>query len=98
LWNEGLPRLRKRQLRDRGSGATANEIDIISTAMVAYSSEDPAHPIEFDRPQVISRLSYEVEERAVERSQERCGENSDAGRSDRPIFIQDQSSNSAGLL
>jgi hypothetical protein len=101
------------------AGASADdEIDIVATATIAYSSEDPAHPIEhvfdgyrgpgatrwisardntvehvvieFDRPQVISRLSYEVEEHAVERTQEVRGEISDdAGRTYRQIFVQD---------
>lgn len=116
-----FPRLRKRQLgaADANSGAgAANEIDIIAAATIAYSCEDPAHPIEhafdgfggrgatswisardntvenivieFDRPQVISRLSYEVEERALERTQEVRAEIShDAGRSYRQIFVQD---------
>lgn len=114
-------RLRKRQLReaDATAGArAANEIDIIVTATIAYSSEDPAHPIEhafdgysgpgaprwisardntvehivieFDRPQLISRLSYEVEERSLERTQEvRAEISDDAGRSYRQIFVQD---------
>jgi hypothetical protein len=114
-------RLRKRQLREAGATAgarAANEIDIIAAAMIAYSSEDPAHPIEhafdgcsgpgatrwisacdntvehivieFDRPQVISLLSYEVEERALERTQEVRGEISEnAGRTYRQIFVQD---------
>jgi hypothetical protein len=114
-------RLHKRQLRegDITAGANAaNEIDIIAAATIAYSSEDPAHPIEhafdgssgpgatrwisardntvehivieFDRPQIISCLSYEVEERALERTQEVRGEISDAaGRSYHQIFVQD---------
>jgi F5/8 type C domain len=46
--------------------------------------------IEFDRPQEISYLSYEVEERAVERTQEVRGEISDdPGASYRQIFVQD---------
>jgi hypothetical protein len=42
-------RLRKRQLREAHATAVAsaaNEIDNIATATIAYSSEDPAHPIE----------------------------------------------------
>ncbi|MGH7089226.1 MAG: discoidin domain-containing protein, partial [Stellaceae bacterium] len=40
--------IRKRQIEsDRGTDArTANEIDIASCATIAYSSEDPAHPVE----------------------------------------------------
>ena len=46
--------------------------------------------IEFDRPQVISRLSYEVEERTFERTQEvRAEISQDAGRTYRQIFAQD---------
>jgi len=98
--------LRKRQLggAEAVGAKAANEIDIIATATIAYSSEDPAHPIEpafdgcgpgatrwigardntvehivieFDRPQAISRLSYEVKERALERTQEVGAEISD---------------------
>ena len=87
-----LSRLRKRPLEaDAATSArAAGEIDIAGGATIAYSSEDPAHPvehmldgqsgpgatrwmsarpdttehivIEFDRPQTISRLVYEVEE------------------------------------
>jgi hypothetical protein len=74
------------------------EIDIAGCATIAYSSEDPAHPvehmldgrcgplgmrwigarpdttehivIEFDRPQTISRLVYEVDETMRERTQD----------------------------
>ena len=114
-------RLRKRRLRepDGTEGASAvNEIDIIVAATIAYSSEDPAHPIghafdrhsgpgatcwisarantvervviEFDRPQIITRLSYEVEERALERTQEvRAEISDDGGRTYHQIFVQD---------
>jgi hypothetical protein len=116
-----LSRFRKRQLREADATAgerAANEIDIIAAATIAYSSEDPAHPIEhafdgysgpgatrwisardntvehilieFDRPQIISPLSYEVEERTLERTQEVRGEISDdGGRTYRQIFVQD---------
>src|SRR5438477_6271857 len=93
-------RLRKRPLEtDATTNArAAGEIDIAGCATIAYSSEDPAHPvehmldgrsgpgatrwisarpvttehivIEFDRPQTISRLVYEVEETMRERTQE----------------------------
>lgn len=114
-------RLRKRQLRAADAnavGSAANEIDIIATAAIAYSCEEPAHPIEhafdglggrgatrwisarddtvenivieFDRPQVISRLSYEVEEPALDRTQEvRVEISQDAGVTYRQIFVQD---------
>ena len=93
-------RLRKRPLEtDTAAAARAlGEIDIAACATVAYSSEDPAHPVkiclmstrarearvgcsarpdtienivvEFDQPQTISRLVYEVEEMVHERTQE----------------------------
>jgi hypothetical protein len=116
-----LSRLRKRQLRPTDATAhkiADNEIDIIASAAIAYSSEDPAHPIEyafdgdggpgatrwisaqpdtierivveFDRPQMLSRLSYEVEEQAVERTQEvRAEISGDAGCTYRQIFVQE---------
>ena len=88
-----LSRLRKRPLETDAatSARAAGEIDIAGGATIAYTSEDPAHPvehmldgscgpggtrwisarpdtiehivIEFDRPQTISRLVYEVERR-----------------------------------
>jgi hypothetical protein len=115
-----LPRIRKRPLdaEAHGSGRGAGEIDIASCATVAYSSEDPAHPvehlldghsgpgatrwmsarpdttehivIEFDRPQAISRLVYEVEETMRERTQEvRVEVSEDGGRSYRQILVQE---------
>ena len=43
-----IPRLRKRPLEADAatSTGTANEVDIAGCATIAYSSEDPAHPIE----------------------------------------------------
>jgi hypothetical protein len=43
-----LPRLRKRPLEADAatSGRAANEIDIVGCTAIAYSSEDPAHPVE----------------------------------------------------
>ena len=94
------PRIRKRPLEpDAATSARADgEIDIVGGATVAYSSEDPAHPIEhildgrsgpgatrwvsarpdtverilveFDQPQAISRIAYEVEEERCERTQQ----------------------------
>jgi hypothetical protein len=87
-----LSRLRKRPLETGAETiAHAGEIDIVSCATIACSSEHPAHPaehmldgrsgpgatrwmsarpdtvehivVEFDQPQTISRLVYEVEER-----------------------------------
>jgi hypothetical protein len=43
-----LPRIRKRPLDAvaHTSGRAADEIDIAGCATIAYSSEDPAHPVE----------------------------------------------------
>ena len=114
-----LSRLRKRSLETDAatSARAAGEIDIAGCATIAYSSEDPAHPvehildgrggpgatcwisarpdttehivIEFDRPQTISRLVYEVEETVRERTQEvRVEVSEDGGRSYRQILVQ----------
>src|SRR5215831_286611 len=47
-WMTDLSRLRKRRLEDDAatSAPAADEIDVVSCATIAYSSEDPAHPIE----------------------------------------------------
>ena len=115
-----LSRLRKRPLETDAAtnGRAAGEIDIAGCATIAYSSEDPAHPvehmldgrsgpgatrwisarpdttehivIEFDRPQTISRLVYEVEETMRERTQEvRVEVSEDGGRSYRQILVQE---------
>jgi len=115
-----LSRLRKRLLEAEPttSAGTDNEIDIVGCATIAYSSEDPAHPIEhafdgrdgpgvtrwisarpdtveriiveFDEPQPISRLVYEVEEAVRERTQEVSVEVSEnGGRTYRQILIQE---------
>ena len=115
-----LSRLRKRPLEaDAATSArAAGEIDIAGCATIAYSSEDPAHPVEhmldgrcgpgatrwisarpdtvehivveFDRPQAISRLVYEVEEATRERTQEvRVEVSEDDGRSYRQILVQE---------
>jgi len=97
--------------------ATA-EIDIAARATIAYSSEDPAYPIEnlldersgpggtrwtrarpdtierivveFDQPQTISRLDYEVEETMRDRMQEvRVEVSDDGGRVYRHILVQE---------
>ena len=115
-----LSRLRKRPLEadaQANAGATG-EIDIAGGATVAYSSEDPAHPVEhlldgnsgpgatrwisarpgtiehlvveFDQPQAISRLVYEVEEAERERIQEvRVEVSEDGGRTYRQILVQE---------
>jgi F5/8 type C domain len=112
--------LRKRQLEADGatSARAADEVDIASCATIAYSSENPAHPVEylldgrsgpgatrwisarpdmteqivveFDQPQTISRLVYEVEEAVRERTQEvRVEVSEDAGRTYRQILVQE---------
>ena len=114
------PRVRKRSLAaDTATvGRAADEIDIACCATVAYSSEDPAHPVEnlldgqsgpggtrwvsarpdtaehivveFDQPQAISRLVYEVEETVRERTQEvRLEASDDGGRTYRQILVQE---------
>jgi hypothetical protein len=99
------------------AGRAADEIDIACCATVAYSSEDPAHPVEnlldgqsgpggtrwlsarpdtaehilveFDEPQAISRLVYEVEETRRERTQEvRVEASDDGGRTYRQILCR----------
>ena len=113
-------RLRKRPLEaDAATSArAAGEIDIAGCATIAYSSEDPAHPVghmldgrcgpratrwisarpdtvehivvEFDRPQAISRLVYEVEEAMRQRTQEvRVEVSEDGGQSYRQILVQE---------
>jgi len=102
--------LRKRLLEaDAASVRDNDEIDIAGCATIAYSSENPAHPVvhlldrrsgpgttrwisarpdtvehivvEFDQPQAIGRLVYEVEEAIRERTQEvRVEASEDGGR------------------
>jgi len=113
-------RLRKRLLEPEAttSAGTDDEIDIVGCATIAFSSEDPAHPIEhlfdgrsgpgatrwisarpdtveriiveFDEPQPISRLVYEVEEAVRERTQEVRVEVCENGRRTyRQILVQE---------
>jgi hypothetical protein len=113
-------RLRKRPLDADAAtiGRAADEIDIAGCASVAYSSEDPAHPVEhlfdghsgpgatrwmsarpdtvehivleFDQPQTIARLVYEVEEATRERTQEiRVEVSEDGGQTYRQILVQE---------
>ena len=115
-----LSRLRKRPLGAEGAAnaGAAGEIDIAGCATLAYSSEQPDHPVEhlldgnsgpgatrwisarpdttehilveFDRPQAISRLGYEVEEAERERTQEvRVAVSEDGGRTYRQILVQE---------
>jgi hypothetical protein len=113
------PSLRKRLLAaDMAAARAEDEIDIATCATVAYSSEDPAYPIEnlldersgpggtrwlsarpdaterilveFDQPQTISRLVYEVEETMRDRTQEIRVEVSDQGsHAYRQILLQE---------
>ena len=116
----GPSRLRKRPLEADAAtiARAADEIDIAGCATIAYSSEDPAHPVEdlfdgrsgpgatrwmsarpdtlehivveFDQPQTISRLVYEVEEAIRERTQEiRVEVSEDGGRTYRQILVQE---------
>jgi hypothetical protein len=113
-------RIRKRLMSEESSTPPERpgEIDIASQATLAYSSEDPDHPLEhlidghcgrgatrwasarpnetehivleFDYPQHISRLVYEVEESRQERTQEvRVEVSSDNGRTYRQVLAQD---------
>jgi hypothetical protein len=114
-----LSRLRKRPLETGAETiAHAGEIDIVSCATIAYSSEHPAHPaehmldgrsgpgatrwmsarpdtvehivVEFDQPQTISRLVYEVEEAIRERTQEvRVEVSEGGGGAYRQILVQE---------
>lgn len=111
--------IRKRLLAGEGEVERADgEIDIAACATIAYSSEDPAHPvehlldgrsgpggtrwlserpgsterivIEFDRPQTITRLVYEVEETMRDRTQEvRVSVSDNGGRAYRLILVQE---------
>jgi hypothetical protein len=119
--------LRKRQLKSGGaaSARAEGEIDIANCATIAYSSENPAHPVEylldgrggtgatrwisgrsdvaeqivveFDEPQTISRLVYEVEETKRERIQEvRVEVSEDEGRTYRQVLVQEYTFSPAG--
>ena len=119
--------LRKRQLTADGaeSASVAGELDIVGCAIIAFTSEDPAHPVEhlldrnsgpgatrwasaradtieqilveFDKPQILSRLVYEVEEATRERTQEvRVEVSEDGGRTYRQILVQEYNFSPAG--
>jgi F5/8 type C domain len=113
------PRIRKRLMTPDSPGADpAVALDLAACATIAYSSEDPAHPIEnlvdehtgpgstywssaradtteqlsieFDVPQSLSRLVYEVEELRSDRTQEvRIEVSDDAGLSYRGVLTQE---------
>ena len=113
----GAPRVRKRQLGTEPE-PRAGGIDLSAAATLAYSSEDPAYPVEnlvdgrggpggtrwraaqpntteqivveLDRPQTLSRLVYEVEERERERTQEvRVEASSDGGKTYQGLLTQE---------
>ena len=121
------PGLRKRLLANDSANPApfAGEIDIARHAVLAYSSDDPDHPIEnlidghygrgstfwagaepntterivveFDRPQSVSCMIYEVEERSCERTQEvRVEVSSDGGRTYRQVLVQEYTFSPAG--
>jgi hypothetical protein len=112
--------VRKRLLPKEGENPApfAGEIDIASHAVLAYTSDDPDHPIdnlidghygrhstfwagakpdtaeriivEFDQPQSISWIIYEVEDCACARTQEVSVEvSSDGGRTYRQMLVQE---------
>ncbi len=115
-----MGQIRKRLLKDAWllPSSYSAELDVTVGATIAYSSEDPAHPvdnafdgrdgpggtywesardntcetllIEFDQPQNISRLIFEVEERQFERTQEvRLEVSCDSGISFRALLVQE---------
>ena len=123
------PAMRKRLMSEQSvrPPERPGEIDIASRATLAYSSEDPAHPVEhlidghygpgsthwasgrtnaterivleFDHPQRISRLVYEVEERWQERTQEvRVEVSSDHGRTYRQVLVQEYTFSPQGAI
>ena len=115
-----MDQIRKRLLQEARllPASSSAELNVTAGATIAYSSEEPAHPvdnmfdgrdgpggtywesarenasetllIEFDRPQNISRLIFEVEERRSERTQEvRLEVSCDAGVSFRALLVQE---------
>jgi hypothetical protein len=117
---DNMEQIRKRLMDDARllSARSGVELDVAAGATIAYSSEEPAHPvdnmfdgrdgpggtywesarentsetllIEFDRPQNISRLIFEAEERHVERTQEvRLEVSCDSGISFRALLVQE---------
>jgi hypothetical protein len=115
-----MGQIRNRLLNDAWltPASSSAELDVTAGATIAYSSEDPALPvdtafdgrdgpggtywerarenssetllIEFDRPQNISRLIFEVEERQFERTQEvRLEVSCDSGISFRALLVQE---------
>jgi len=119
--------VRKRLLPQAGANPTAlaGEIDIAGHAVLAYTSDDPDHPIEnlidgrygrggtfwagarpdttecivleFDQPQNVSCLIYEVEECSCQRTQEvRVEVSSDGARNYRQVLVQEYTFSPAG--
>ena len=119
--------VRKRLLPKEGekSAGFAGEIDIASHAVLAYTSDDPNHPIdnlidghygrqstfwaaakpdtmerivvEFDRPQSVSWMVYEVEDCACARTQQVSVDvSSDGGRTYRQMLVQEYTFSPAG--
>jgi hypothetical protein len=119
--------LRKRLLprQEPNPAALAGEINLARDAVVAYTSDDPDHPIEnlidgnygrgstfwaaakpdtterivveFDHPQSVSRMIYEVEECSRERTQEvRVEVSSDGARTYRQVLVQEYTFSPAG--
>jgi hypothetical protein len=114
-----MSNVRKRRLDQSGNAVDDSApIDLTRVATIAYSSEDPAHPVEnlldehvgphgsrwvaaqpdsaeqivfeFDRPQSVTRLVYEVEETEHERTQEVHVEiSTDGGRTYRRVLVQE---------
>lgn len=124
---DSLPSVRKRLLPKDGPDPAVppGEIDIASHAVLAYTSEDPEHPIEnlidgrhgrnapfwagakpntaerivveFDRPESVSCMIYEVEECSCERTQEvRVEVSSDGARTYRQVLVQEFTFSPAG--
>ena len=122
-------RIRKRLMSEQNlrPPERLGEIDIANHATLAYSSEDPAHPVEhlidghygrgsthwasartntterivleFDHPQQISCLVYEVEECQQERTQEVLVEvSSDHGRTYRQLLVQEYTFSPQGAI
>ena len=119
--------VRKRLLPKEGENPAtfAAEIDIASQAVLAYTSDDPDHPIdnlidghygrastfwagakpnttdriivEFDQPQSVSWMIYEVDDCACARTQEVSVEvSSDGGRTYRQTLVQEYTFSPAG--
>jgi hypothetical protein len=122
-----LSNLRKRRQEPDEATSTrvAGEVDITSCATILYSSENPAHLVdylldgrygpgatrwvsarsdvteqvllEFDKPQTVSLLVYEVEETMCERTQEvRVEVSEDEGRTYRQALVQEYTFSPAG--